>query len=307
MSGPTPTAAPVADPQGPLGTRAEWLQDRALRTIIAGLNRLPYATRIATMGRIVAHAAGPLAGYRRRAMTQLDLIYPEMDPAVRRALALQVCDNFGRTLMENYANRDFAAHLSGTRASGDGLEPVLAAQAAGRPVIFVTGHFGNFEAPRHVLTRMGLTIGGLYRPMANAYVDSHYRQTMTSWGGPVFAQGARGTMGFARHIKGGGMGTLLFDVHVSRATPLPFLGRPALTSLAAADMALRFDALLVPYFGTRQPDGLSFKVEVEAPITPGTSSAMMQEATDRLSARIATDPGQWFWVHRRWKAAPSAA
>ena len=292
---------PDTSDAAPQGSRSEWLQDRALRAIIATMNRLPYATRVAAMGAVMARAAGPLAGYRRRAMTQLALIYPDMDTATRRDLAIRVCDNFGRTLIENYANRDFAAHLADTTPTGAGLAPLAQARADGRPVIFVTGHFGNFEAPRHVLTQAGMTIGGLYRPMANAFVDSHYRETMTSWGGPVFAQGSRGTIGFARHIKGGGMGTLLFDVHVFRATPIPFLGQPALTSLAAADMALRFDALLIPYFGTRRPDGLSFDVAVEAPIPHSDPVTMMTEATDRLAARITADPAQWFWVHRRWR------
>ena len=285
----------------PLGTRTDRMQDRALRALIGGMNRLPYATRIATMGTIVARGVGPLAGYRRRAMDHLALSFPDMDKASRRALATRVCDNFGRTLMENYANRDFARQLRDTTATGDGLSALTEARAQGRPVLFVTGHFGNFEAPRHVLTRDGLTIGGLYRPMANPYVDSHYRKTMTSWGGPVFAQGGRGTIGFARHIKGGGMGTLLFDVHVSRAPVIPFMGRPAHTSLAAAEMALRFDALLIPYFGIRRPDGLSFDVVVEEPIPHGDPLAMMTETTRRLEARIAADPAQWFWVHRRWK------
>ncbi|MFZ3583836.1 lysophospholipid acyltransferase family protein [Loktanella sp. DJP18] len=288
----------------PTGSRAEWWQDQVLRGLIASMNRLPYATRVATMGAIIARGIGPVAGYRRRAVAHLAASYPNMSMAMRRNLAIRVCDNFGRTLMENYANRDFAHHLRDTQATGDGLGPLAEARAQGRPVIFVTGHFGNFEAPRHVLTRDGLVVGGLYRPMANAFVDSHYRQTMTSWGGPVFAQGGRGTIGFARHIKGGGMGTLLFDVHVSRAPAISFMGRPALTSLAAAEMALRFDALLIPYFGTRQADGLSFDIAVEAPIPHTVPLTMMRDATQRLEARIAADPAQWFWVHRRWKAAP---
>lgn len=289
---------------GPAGTRAEWLQDRALRSLIGGMNRLPYATRIAAMGRIVAYGVAPLAGYRRRAMDHLAQSFPDMDKATRRNLAIRVCDNFGRTVTENYANRAFAAQLADTQATGDGLGPLAQARADGRPVIFITGHFGNFEAPRHVLTRDGLTVGGLYRPMANGFVDRHYRQTMTSWGGPVFAQGGRGTIGFARHIKRGGMGTLLFDVHVSRAPAIPFMGRPALTSLAAAEMALRFNALLIPYFGIRQPDGLSFDVVVESPIPHTDPLTMMIQATQRLEARIAAHPEQWFWVHRRWKGAP---
>ena len=175
------------------------------------------------------------------------------------------------------------------------------AKEAGRPVLFVTGHFGNHEAPRHVLTQLGFTIGGLYRPIANPFVNAHYAQTMEAWGGPVFPQGRKGTIGFAKHLKSGGMATLLFDVASSSGINISFLGKPARTATSAADLALRFDALVVPYFGVRRPDGLSFDVYVEDPIQHDTPEKMMQDMTQRLEARIAAHPEQWFWVHRRWK------
>jgi KDO2-lipid IV(A) lauroyltransferase len=59
----------------------------------------------------------------------------------------------------------------------------------------------------------------------------------------------------------------------------------------------------VPFWGIRQPDGLGFETAVEEPIRHGTPLAMMEEATRRLEARIEAHPGQWFWVHRRWKGA----
>ncbi|WP_242494070.1 lysophospholipid acyltransferase family protein [Salipiger sp. IMCC34102] len=272
-----------------------------LRGVLWGLRRLPYGTRLALMGRVMARVVGPLSGYRARAEANLALIRPELTATERRERARQVCDNFGRTLIENYSHVEFGARLSGTTPEGPGVAALEEAVSQGRPVIFVTGHFGNFEAPRHVLTQRGLTIGGLYRPMANPQIDAHYRETMTSWGGPVFAQGSRGTMGFARHLKSGGLGTLLFDVMVHEGVPIPFLGRDAMTSLSAAEMAVRFDAAMIPYFGIRQADGVSFRVEVDAPIPHGPPDEMMRAATARLEARIERHPEQWFWVHRRWK------
>ena len=283
------------------GSRTDWLTDRILRGLLAGVMAVPYRRRVPLMGWIVAQVIAPLAGYRRRAAAHLAMIYPDMPPLTRARLAREVCDNFGRTLIENYSWRDFGAHLAGTQVTGDGLAAVQAAAKAGRPVIFVTGHFGNHEAPRHVLTQTGLTIGGLYRPMANPFFNAHYAKTMSSWGGPVFAQGRRGTAGFARHLKNGGMATLLFDVANAGGINIPFLGHPARTATSAADIALRTGALVIPYFGIRQPDGLSFAIVVDAPIAEGAPEDMMAEMTRRLEARIAENPGQWFWVHRRWK------
>ena len=263
--------------------------------------RLPYATRVRFMGWFMARVLGPLAGYRKRAVRHLAMVYPDMPATDLKSVATAVCDNFGRTVIENYSWKECGARLTDTHPTGEGLAAVAEAAAEGRPVIFVTGHFGNHEVPRHVLTRKGYTIGGLYRPMANAYFNAHYAKTMSSWGGPVFEQGRQGTIGFARHLKSGGMATLLFDVASAGGVNIPFLEHPARTALSAAELALRFNALLVPYFGIRQADGLSFDVVVEAPIPHTSPEEMMQEATKRLEHHIAAHPDQWFWVHRRWK------
>ena len=282
------------------GTNADWVADRVLRGLIGTMLRLPYETRVPAMGRALSGAIAPLAGYRKRAEANLALIYPDMALEQRKKIAVACCNNFGRTLIENYAWQEFSERLSNTKPTGAGLAPLAQAAAENRPVVFVTAHYGNHEAPRQVLSAMGHTIGGLYRPMQNPYFNAHYAKTMTSWGGPVFEQGARGTMGFARHLKSGGMATLLFDV-AAKGISLPFLGHPAHTATSAADIALRMDAIVIPYFGIRQPDGLSFAIEVEAPIAIASPRDMMQEMTHRLEAQIARDPAQWFWVHRRWK------
>jgi KDO2-lipid IV(A) lauroyltransferase len=293
-------SAPMTKRKQDRGSNADWIADRVLRGLIGTLLRLPYETRVPAMGRALSGAIAPLAGYRKRAESNLALIYPDMSLSQRQSLARACCNNFGRTLIENYSWQEFAQRLVGTTPTGAGLKALAQAATDKRPVMFVTAHYGNHEAPRQVLTAIGHSVGGLYRPMLNPYFNAHYAKTMTSWGGPVFAQGRRGTMGFARHLKSGGMGTLLFDVSASGIS-LPFLGQPAHTATSAADIALRLDALVIPYFGIRQPDGLSFAVEVEAPITPDSPAQMMAEMTGRLEAQIARDPAQWFWVHRRWK------
>ena len=279
---------------------SDWLADRVLRAVIGVVMRMPYEQRVPAMGRILRGGIAPLAGYRKRAERNLAMIYPAMPAQQRREIANGCCDNFGRTLIENYSWREFGRRLQATQATGAGLEALADAAAQKRPVIFVTGHFGNHEAPRHILTALGHNIGGLYRPMGNTFFNAHYAQTMTSWGGPVFAQGRKGTMGFVRHLKSGGMGTLLFDVSAS-GPAIPFLGQPAHTATSAADIAIKIGAVVIPYFGIRQPDGLSFNVEVEAPIALDTPQNMMVDITARLEAQVTRNPEQWFWVHRRWK------
>jgi len=288
------------------GSFGDWITDRILRGLIGMALALPYARRVRLMGAATRRVIGPLAGYRRRVITHLDLIHPDMPPAQRRCIADGVLDNTGRTLIENYSNRDLGARLAGSPVTGTGLPAVAQARAAGRPVIFVTAHFGNYEAPRHVLTALGYSVGGIYRAMNNPFFNAHYVRTMTEVSGPVFAKGRRGTMGFARFLKDGGMATILFDIHDRTGEMIDFMGKSAATSLSAATLALKFDALLVPYFGIRQPDGLSFEIAIEEPVPHSDPLTMTQDMTRRLEARIAAHPEQWFWVHRRWKPGKGA-
>ena len=165
----------------------------------------------------------------------------------------------------------------------------------------MTGHYGNFEAPRAALVARGWQIGGLYRPMANPYFNAHYAANMHALSGPVFPQGPRGTLGLIKHIRTGGMGVLLFDIYSGKGEMIDFMGRTAPTLTSAAEIALKTGALMVPFFGIRQPDGQSFRAVFEAPIAHSTPLEMMVEMTLRLEARITEDPSQWFWIHRRWK------
>ena len=284
------------------GSRQDWITDRVLRGLIGTAQALPYQRRVGMMGALTRRIIGPIAGYRKRSMANLTAIWPELDHAARRRIANAVNDNLGRTLIENYSANDLSRHLATTDASGAGLAPLELAREQGRPVIFVTGHFGNYEAPRHVLTRMGYTIGGLYKPMSNPYFNAHYAKTLQDISGPVFEKGSKGTMGFSRLLKSGGMATLLFDVADTSSETLPFLGKDAHTSQSAATLALRFNALLVPYFGTRR-NKTDFDVEVEAPIAHSDPKTMTAEMNARLERRVIADPGQWFWVHRRWKVS----
>ena len=286
----------------PLREKAgHFVSNALIRGLISVALALPYATRVALVGAMVERVVGPLAGYRRRALRNLAMIHPDMSDTERRAIASSCLNNAGRTIIENYSSAELLDRMEDQDLTGPGVEALRAADAADRPVILVTGHFGNYEATRAALVAQGFSVGGLYRDMANPYFNAHYVKTMQAFGGPVFPQGRRGTSGFVRHLRGGGQLVLLFDQHVFEGTVLDFMGQPARTALSAAELALRFDAQLIPFYGIRQPDGLSFETVLEAPVPHSDAVTMTQALNDSLAARIKDDPGQWFWVHRRWR------
>ena len=275
--------------------------DVAVRGLIGGLRLLPYEARLAAMGRIMSRLIAPAAGWDSRVRDNLAYVFPDLpDPEVRR-LMRAVPDNFGRAMMEMYSAREFVARMAGMTATGPGLEALEAARDAKRPVLLVTGHFGNYDAPRAWLTSRGYRVGALYNPARNAFFNAHYTRALAEVASPIFPRGRAGLVHMVRFLKDGGMVGIVIDQYMSHGARLDFLGKPAPTALSAAEMAVKYGALAVPIYGVRRPNGVDFDLVVEAPVPHGDPLAMTQALNDSLSAMVRAHMGQWFWIHRRWK------
>ena len=276
-------------------------QNLVVSGLIGSLRLLPYAARVGFMGWAMRNIVGPVAGYRTRVHQNLHLIWPDLPNSRVADLTRDVLDNVGRTLAELYSPQEFKAYVAGSTLRGAGLAQVLDAQAQGRGVILVSGHFGNHDIARAVLASRGMTVGALYRPQRNPYFDQHFAATIRAISEPLFPRGRRGLADLITHLRKGGMLGMLIDQHMRNGAPLTFLGHRALTALSAADLALKYNCLLVPVYGIRQSDGLHFDLLIEPAIPHTTSAAMTQALNNSLEAQVRAHPGQWFWVHRRWK------
>ncbi|MBO9466071.1 lysophospholipid acyltransferase family protein [Tropicibacter sp. R15_0] len=277
------------------------LADYVLRGIIWTALRLPVKTRLKLVGWVVRRLLSPLLGWHKRVYANLDHVWPDCPADKRRKIADQGIDNVARVFIENYDVPELLQRGATAGFGGPGLAHVEKARAEGRPVLFITGHLGAVEGARCAMVARGFQVGGLYRPLSNPFSNAHYAKNMHQICDPVFEQGRRGTMGLIKHVKSGGMAVLLFDLFSSAGETIDFLGQPAPTLTSAADIALRTNALLVPFFGVRHDDFFGFDTILETPIEHGDPLDMMREATRRLEARIEENPGQWMWIHRRWK------
>lgn len=293
---------PAEKSQLSLSARAGYVVgNMVLRALIGAAMVVPYRWRIPAMGWFASRAIAPLAGFHRRVRDNLALVCPQMDKAEVDRLCVAVSDNAARTAMEHFCTRPFLDRARVATTSGPGWDAVAAAQAEGRPVIICSGHFGNFAMIRACFRARGQQMGVLYRRLANPYFNTWYAGKLAALGEPCFEQGRRGMMGLVKHLRGGGMLGILTDLHAHGGTYLPFFGAPAATSLVTAELALKYNALLVPGYAIRQPDGLNFHVELHAPIPHTDAETMTQAVNDDLEAMVRAHMDQWFWIHRRWK------
>ena len=277
--------------------------DLVLRGIIGFTRLFGYCTRVKLFGFIASYVVAPVFGFIKKAVRNLQLVYPDMSTREARKIAHEVATNFGKNMIENYNKHDVAAALKPENIGGAGYDQMMVAIAEGRPVMLVSGHIGNYEAMRIALYTLGHQSACLFRPASNPHFNEHYTQNYGYLTGPAFPQSRKGFLGFTRHLREGGIATMLFDVRATQYQDVNFFGIPAPTSDVPAKIAMKTGALFVPCFAHRGPDGMTHYIDFETPIEHSTSYEMMAEMSDRLEAQVRRFPAQWLWFHDRWGTA----
>ncbi|MEM7059877.1 MAG: lysophospholipid acyltransferase family protein [Pseudomonadota bacterium] len=255
-----------------------------------------------------ASVAAWFTGHRRRIRSNLKRIHPDWTPRKRYNAERRIANNIGRTYAEFVFIRGFHARVAeSSELKGPGVAAMKKAQADGRSCIFATAHFANYLACVRALTENGIPAGILYRQIGTRALDYLFDRVMNSFDQKLFKIGRRQDRSYqrnlynlARHVKGGGHVGLLLDQRVDSGAQLRFFGQPAWTALSIAEMAIKFNAVLIPSYALRQPDGVHFRFYLQEPIANTEPVGMMQEFNDRAEAWIRAHPEQWFWNIRRW-------
>ncbi len=287
---------------------ADVLELLAFRGTVGLLRRLPYGAAEGCL-RLGARLVGPVGGLRRRVVdAQLAAVYPDLDPRRRRALRAAVYDHLGRTAAEVFCADP--GRLAASVRVDPGWETLDRAMAAGRGVIVVTGHLGNFELGGRVLAAR-YPLLDVVKPQRNEAFDRDL-DALRNRHGIATVPVDRAGHAVLTHLKGGGMVSLLVDQDAGAGgLRLDFLGRPASTWPGAARLALRTGCPVVPVAILREGPGHVFYIgeaviAAPGPATPDRVAALMRRISDGVEAFVRVRPEQWFWVHRRWKGADAA-
>jgi Kdo2-lipid IVA lauroyltransferase/acyltransferase len=312
MTDPSPPPTSDAPPTGAPHRRVTLLmraEALAARAALALLRRLG-PVRASNLGGAICRAIGPRLPVSRVADANLRLAMPELDRAARRAVIRGVWDNLGRTVGEF----PHLAHLKQDPVSGPGWDMAgaehLAAQVArGGPVIFMSGHIGNWEMLPPGAAHHGLPFASFYRAAGNPLVDQMIRALREEAMGrsvPLFAKGARGARGALAYIARGGRLGMLMDQKMNDGIEARLFGHPAMTAPALAAMALRYRCPVIPGYVERLGPA-RLRIHVAPPLDLPDSGdrqadilALTQAVNDQLESWIRAHPGSWLWLHRRW-------
>ena len=291
----------------------EYLVARALLAILA-LLPLSFARRVAVAGSRVLFACLPRL--RRIGLRNLELAFPDLSPTERRQLLEQSFENFGR-IIADFAHfprstpTDLAARVESSLPQAWEAR-YRAAKVAGRGVIFVTPHLGNWEMLALAMSAIFEPIAYLARPLDNPLLDRYTSRVRSRFGNRPINKRDSVLQGLAILDGGGNLG-LLADVNTLQRDGVfvPFFGHLACTTRSVAMLALRTDALIVPACCVWDTNRYRILVGelVEAVRTANYAKKNIIDTTalytTEIEKFIRAYPGQWIWIHRRWKTRPS--
>ncbi len=293
-------------------TLRESLEYGVVRSLVAVLRALPREAARRVGAGIGALSLRLLARLRRTGMRNLQLAYPEKTVAERETLLREEFRSLGWQMAEFCQMPKYTAESAAGFVRYEGLENYLAARARGKGVLVVTGHLGAWELSSYFHSLMGYPMSLVIRRLDNPRVDEFVNGIRTLHGNRVIHKDdfARGLI-TAMH-NGETVG-ILMDTNMTppQGVFVPFFGIEACTASGLARVALRSGAAVLPGFllweESEQRYVLHFGEELELVRTGDVAQDIVANTalfTAAIEAYIRGYPGQWLWVHRRWKTRP---
>lgn len=256
------------------------------------------------------------ARHRRVALENLEMAFGDQyTPAERERIVLDVWRHFCRMLME-ILHTPRKLHLTNYRDHVElaGHVPVMDQLiTGGQPMIFLSGHYGNWELAGYVFGLFGFPTVSIARTLDNPYLDRYLRSFRERTGQSLIPK----TGGFDQMVEvlqAGRVLSFLADQDAGqRGLYVDFFGRPASTHKAIALLAIEHKAPVVVGVARRIGPGFRYEIRCEDIIDPseltGTADdvrLLTQRFTSALERLIRQDPTQYLWLHRRWKHQPKA-
>ena len=283
-----------------------WMLEAALFDAVCSLARLFPVDSVSAAGGWLFRKLGPLIRGNRVAERNLRIAFPDADKAELQRLLRAHWTELGRSLAEFTIVDRIVAETG--RLEVEGADRLRAIAAGGGPVVFISGHFSNFELMAAAIIRAGVTCQITYRALNNPYVDARVRAQRFKYGVRLFApKGLQGARALMRALQQGESVALMNDQKFNGGVAAPLFGVMAHTAPGPSTYALRFGIPIMPMSVQRTGPGARFRIIVHDPIRledTGDRDADIEAGVRRINAfiedRVRARPAEWFWVHRRW-------
>ena len=247
---------------------------------------------------------GPLFRSKKTIISNIQRAIPLIDSHEIDKIKKDMWNNYGRTLAEYMFLKYFRNNIFIPNIQLDGKEILEQIKHEKTPVIFISGHFSNFELMAMQIEKSGINLAAIYRPLNNTFLNVIMERIRKKYiCRNQIKKGKRGVRELLKLYKKGYSVALMIDQRVSQGIKSKFFNKDAFTTTIPAQFVKKFNCKIVPIYIERF-EGTNFKIKVEKPIIFSKNISTEKITRDLniwLEKMILKNPGKWIWSHNRWK------
>jgi KDO2-lipid IV(A) lauroyltransferase len=257
-----------------------------------------------SLGGLIGRSVGPLFRSKKKILSNISKALPKIGEKNTELIVKKMWENYGRILSEYMFIKNFRNSKYKKFLTIEGQEILKELKDSKEPVVFISGHFNNFELMAMQIEKSGINLAAIYRPLNNIFLNKIMEKIRTKYiCRKQIKKGGSGTRELLESFKNNYSIAIMIDQRVSESIKVDFFNQKASTTTIPAQLFKKFGSKIVPIYIERI-NGVYFKMTVSRPIIFEKESTI-EEITLKLNKwlekMILINPDQWIWSHDRWK------
>ena len=257
-----------------------------------------------TLSSKIAILIGPFFRSKRLISSNILKAFPNLSQNEINIISKNMWSNYGRILSEYVFIKDIRKSKIKNIINVEGQEILEKIKEDNKPVIFISGHFNNFELMAMHIEQSGINLAAVYRPLNNIFLNFLMEKIRKKYiCKNQIKKGLSGTRELIKCFKNNISVALMIDQRVSQGIKSNFFGQAALTTTIPAQFVKKYNCTIVPVYIERK-NNINFKITIHKPLKykeDDTIENITLKLNILLENMIRENPDQWIWSHNRWK------
>ena len=255
------------------------------------------------LGAKITSFLGPMFRKKTLILKNLNRAFPNEEIDNEKKIK-KIWENYGRILSDYIYLKDFRNGTKNNYINVEGREILNSIKKKKSPVVFVSGHFNNFELMAMEIEKNDIKVAAIYRPLNNLFLNPMMENIRKKYVCKrQIKKGISGTREILKLFKNGVSIALMIDQRVSEGKKIKFFNHEAYTTTIPAQLIKKFGCDVIPVHIERNKR-YHFNIKFFEPISFDKNKNIMQvtlELNKILEKMILKNPDQWIWTHNRWK------
>jgi KDO2-lipid IV(A) lauroyltransferase len=256
------------------------------------------------LGEIIGKKIGPFFRSNIKIQNNLENSNIGNSPEDRKSIINNMWGNYGRILSEYVHLKQFRKNNLNQFIEIEGLNYLNEIKKNHEQVVFISGHFNNFELMAMEIEKAGINLCAIYRPLNNPFLNTIMESIRKKYiCKNQIKKGKSGTRDLLNLFKKNFSVALMIDQRVSEGKSIKLFNRSAKTTTIPAQLAKKYGCSIAPVYVERIKN-LHFKLYFNKPLKFDDRFSLEQislELNKVLEKMILKNPDQWIWSHDRWK------